>query len=124
MSTRLEWGQGSSISKEEVKEDDIMNMANKMNRMSFEPARHNIDQSTSFDRKVKGYEIRTISEPIYEDELVKNLMMEICYEGTNTNPNSICIPINIYLNGYNRRELRTCIDIGCFVWYEKNHYFP
>jgi len=54
--------------------------------MSFEPARYIIDRSMSLDRKVIGYKTRTISEPIYEEELVKNLTIEICYEATNTNP--------------------------------------
>jgi len=49
------------------------------------------------DRKVIGYKIRTISEPIYEDELLKNLTMGICYEATNSNPNGIYIPTKICL---------------------------
>ena len=39
--------------------------------MSFEPTRHNVDQNMSLDRKVIGYKIRTVSEPIYEDEWSK-----------------------------------------------------
>jgi len=66
-----------------------MTMASEKRRMSFEPARHSVDRSMSIDRKVIGYKSRTISEPIYEDELLKNLTMEICYEATNTNRNSI-----------------------------------
>jgi len=60
-----------------------------MSQMSFEPIRHSIDRSMSLNRKVIGYKIRTIDELIYENELVKNLTMEICYEATHTNPNSI-----------------------------------
>ena len=99
MSTRSEWGEGSSSAKD-VKEDDTMSMASEMSRMSFEPARHSVDRSMSLDRKVIGYKTRTISEPIYEDELLKDLTMEICYEATKTNPNSIYIPIKICLEGY------------------------
>ena len=79
-SARSEWGEGSSSAKEENKEDDAMSMASEISRMSFEPARHSVDRNISLDRKVIGYKIRTISEPIYEDELLKNLTMEICYE--------------------------------------------
>ena len=74
MSTRSEWGEGSSSAKEENKEDDAMS------RMSFKSPRHSVDRSMSLDRKVIGYKTRTVSEPIYEDELLKNLTMEICYE--------------------------------------------
>jgi len=35
--------------------------------MSFEPARHSVDQSMSLDGKDIGYQTRTFSEPIYED---------------------------------------------------------
>ena len=58
----------------------------------------------SLDRKVVGYKIRTVSEPIYEDKLVKNMTMEICYSATNTNPNSIYIPIKVSLEGHNEYE--------------------
>ena len=70
-------------------------MTNKMSRLSFETTRQSVDQSMSLGKEVSGYKIRTISEPIYEDELVRKLTMDICYEGTNTNPISIYIPINI-----------------------------
>ena len=59
--------------------------------MSFEPITHSVDRSMSPDRKVIGYKTRTISEPIYEDELVKNMTMKIWYKATNINPNSIQI---------------------------------
>jgi len=49
----------------------------------------------SLNRKVICYTTRMVSEPIYENELVKNITIEICYEVTNTNPNSIYIPINV-----------------------------
>ena len=55
MSTRSEWGEGSSSAKEENKEDDAMSVASKMSRMSFESARHSVDRSMSLDRKVIGY---------------------------------------------------------------------
>ena len=74
MSARSEWGEGSSLAKEEIKEDDTMSMASEISRMSFESARHSIDRSMSLDRKVIEYKTRTISEPIYEDELLKNLI--------------------------------------------------
>jgi len=59
----------------------------------------------SLDRKDIGYKNRTVSEPIYEDELVKNMTVEICYEVTYTNPNGIYISINVCLEGYNKYEL-------------------
>jgi len=71
MSTRSKWGEGLSLAKEETKEDDTMSMASEISRMSFEPTRHSVDRSMSLDRKVIGYKSRTISEPIYEDELLK-----------------------------------------------------
>jgi len=48
-----------------------MSIAIEMSRMSFESARHSVDRSMSLNRKVIGYKTRTISEPIYEDELLK-----------------------------------------------------
>ena len=85
MSTRSESGEGSSSTKEELKEDDTISMTSEISRMSFESARSSVDRIMNLDRKVIGYQIRTISEPIYEDELVKNMTMEIYYEATNTN---------------------------------------
>jgi len=46
-------------------------MASEMSTMSFEPTRHSVDQSLTLDRKVIGYKTGTISEPIYEVELLK-----------------------------------------------------
>ena len=117
MSIRSEWGEGPSSAKNENKEDDAMSMASEMSRMSFEPARHSVD------RKVIGYKTRTISEPIYEDELLKNLTMEICYEATKTNPNSIYIPIKICLEGYNQYKLTAYIDSGCSDCFGKRSLF-
>jgi len=82
MSASSEWGEGSSSAKEEIKENDTMTMASEISRMSFESARHSIDRSMSLDRKVIGYQTWTISEPVYEDELLKNLTMETYYEAT------------------------------------------
>ena len=59
----------------------------------------------SLDKKDIQNKTRTISEPIYEDELVKNMTMEISYEATNTNLNSIYIPIKVCLEGYDKYEL-------------------
>ena len=87
-----------------------------MSRMSFEATRPSIDRSMSLERKVIGYKTRTISEPIYEDELLKNMTMEICYEATNTNTNSLYIPIKVCLEGYNKYELCAYIDSGCSTW--------
>jgi len=70
-------------------------MTSEMSRMSFETARPSLDRLTSLEKKVIEYKTRTVSEPIYEDELVKNMTMEISYEATNTNPNSIYIPIKV-----------------------------
>ena len=63
--------------------------------------------------------MRTVSEPIYEDKLIKNRTKEICYEVTNTNPNRIYIPINACLEGYDRYELCAYINSGCSVCFEK-----
>ena len=53
-----------------------MSMTSEMSRMSFEPARHSVDRSMNLDTKVIVYKTRTISEQIYEDELIKNIAME------------------------------------------------
>ena len=82
MSTRSDWGEGSSSVKEEFKEDDTISIASEMSRMSFEAVRLSVYQIMGLDKKVIGNKIRTISEPIYEDELVKNMTMEICYDVT------------------------------------------
>jgi len=58
-------------------------MSSEMSRMSFETVRPGVNRSMSLERKIIGYKTRTISEPIYEDELVKNMTIEICYEVTN-----------------------------------------
>ena len=92
--------------------------------MSFEAARPSIDWLPSLDRKVIGYKTRTVSEPIYEDELVKNMTMEICYEATNTNPNNIHVLIKVCLEGYNKYELYAYIDSGCSVCFGKRSLFP
>ena len=39
ISVRLEWGVGSSTSKEELREDDTISMTNEMSRMCFELTR-------------------------------------------------------------------------------------
>ena len=90
-----------------------------MSKMSFEATWPSLDRLISLDRKVVGYKIRTVSELIYEDELVKTMAMEICYEATNSNPNSIYIPIKVCLEGYNKYELYAYIDGGCSVCFEK-----
>jgi len=77
MSARSGCGEGSSTAKEELKEDDTMSVAREMSKMSFEPARHSVDRSMSLDKKLIENKISTISEPIYEDEVLKNLAMEI-----------------------------------------------
>ena len=84
MSTRSNWEEWSSSAKEELKENDTISVTSEMSRMSFEAARPNLDWLTSPDKKVIGYKTRTVSEPIYEDELVKNMTMKISYEATNT----------------------------------------
>ena len=50
--------------------------------------------------------------------------MEICYEATNTNPNSIYIPIKVCLEGYNKYELCAHIDSRCSVCFGKRTLFP
>ena len=52
-------------------------MTYEMSRISFEPARHNVDQSMSLERKIIGCKARATNEPVYEDELLKNMTMEI-----------------------------------------------
>ena len=117
MSTRLDWRERSSSAKKELKEDG------EISRISFEAARATLDRLTSLDRKVIGYKTRTVSEPIYEDELVKNVTMEICDEAINTNPNNIYIPIKVCLEGYNKYELCAYIDSGCSVRFGKRSLF-
>ena len=95
-------------------------MTSEMSRMSFESPRPSVDWSMSIDRKVIRYKIRTVSESIYKDELVKNMTKEICYEVTYTNSNSIYIPINIYLEGYNKYKLCAYGDTNCSVYLEKD----
>jgi len=90
LSARSEWGEGSLSGKEDLKEDNTISMTSEKSRMSFEPARHSIDRT-----------------------------MEICYEATNTNPNSIYIPIKVCLEGYNKYELCAYIDSDCFVCFSK-----
>ena len=50
--------------------------------------------------------------------------MEIYYEATNTNPNSIYIPTKICLEGYNKYELCAYIDSGCSICFGKRSLFP
>ena len=123
MSTRSNWGEGSSYAKEELKKDDTISMTSEMSRMSFETARPSIDWLTSLDRKIIACKSRTVSEPIYEDELVKNMTIKICYEAVNTNPNSIYIPIKVCLKGYNKYKLCTYINSGCSYALKRKHYF-
>ena len=123
MSARSEWRKSSSFTKEELKEDDTMSMASEISRMSFKPIRHSVDRSMSLDKKSHWYKTRTINELIYADELLKTLTMEICYEATNTNPNSIYIPIKICLEGYNQYELTAYIDSDCSVHFGKRLLF-
>jgi len=94
-----------------------------MSRISFEPARHSVGRSMSLDTKVIGYKIRTVGEPIYEDKLLINLTMEICYKTTNINTNSIYIPIKVCLEGHNKYELCAYIDSSCSVCFEKISLF-
>ena len=49
MSTRSDWKEGSSSTKEELKEDDTINMTREMSRMSFKSARPSINLSISLD---------------------------------------------------------------------------
>ena len=99
-------------------------MTSEMSRMNFESTRPSVDRSMNLDRKVIGHWTKTVSEPIYEDELVKNTIIEICYKVTNTNPNSIYIAINICSKGYNKYELCTYIDNGCSVCFGKRLLYP
>ena len=124
MSIRLDWGEGSSSTKEKLKEDDTISITSEISRMSSEFARPSVYQIIGLDRKVIGYKIRTVSEPIYEDELVKNMNMKICYKVTNTNPNSIYIPIKVCLVGNNKYELCAYIDSGCSICFRKRSLFP
>ena len=49
--------------------------------------------------------------------------MEICYEATNINPNSIYIPIKICLEGYNPYELTAYIDSSCSMCFGNRSLF-
>ena len=122
ISATSEWGEGSSMAKEAFEKNDTMSMTTEMSRMSFEPTRYSEDRSVSLDRKVIAYKTRTLSEPIYEDEL-KTLTIKICHEATNTNSNSIYIPIKIFLEGYNKYELTAYIDSGSSVCFGKRSQF-
>ena len=53
-STRSEWEERSLVAKEEHKEDDITNVTSEMSRMSFEWAKHSVDQYISLDRNIIG----------------------------------------------------------------------
>jgi len=44
-------GEGSLITKEELKEYNTISMTSEISKMSFELARHTVDQSISLDRK-------------------------------------------------------------------------
>jgi len=77
----------------------------------------------SFDRKVIGHKTRTISQPIYGGELLKNLTIEICYEASSFNPNSNYNQINIRLEGHNQYKLCAYIDGGCSIYFEKRLLF-
>jgi len=77
----------------------------------------------SLDRKAIGYITKTVTEPSYQDELVKNMSMEICYKFNTIIPNNICIPINTCLEGYNTYEFYAYIDSGCSICFEKGSLF-
>jgi len=117
-------GRRISSAKEERKEDDAISMTSEMSRMSFEAARPSLDRLTSLERKDIGYKTRTVSKPISDDELVKNMIKEMAYEANNTNPNRIYILIEVCLVGYNKYELCAYIDSGCSVCFEKRTLFP
>ena len=70
-------------------------MTSEMSITSLESTRASADRGMSLERKVIGYKTRAISEPIYEDKLVKSMTMEIYYEITNTNLNIVYIPIKV-----------------------------
>ena len=106
MSTRSEWKERSLATGEDIKEHDIISMTSGISIMSLEPTRHSIDRSMSLDGKVIGCKTRIVSEQTYEDKFIKNITMEKCYQVTSTNPSGTYIPINIYLEGYNRYEKR------------------
>jgi len=44
MSTRSDWGEGSSSDKQELKEDDTVSITSEMSRISFEAARPSLDR--------------------------------------------------------------------------------
>ena len=51
------------------------------------------------------------------------MTIEICYEATDTNLNSIYIPIKVCLEGYNKYELCVYIDSCCSVCFGKRSLF-
>jgi len=74
--------------------------------------------------KCHWVQTRTINKPIYQDELLKNMTIEICYKVTNATLNSIYIIIYVQIEGYNRYELCAYIDNGYFAYYGKGSLFP
>ena len=49
-----------------------MNMSSEMSRMSFEPTKDSVDRTMNLDKKSLDTKQGLFSEPIYEDELIKN----------------------------------------------------
>ena len=94
-----------------------------MSRLSSELVRHSVDESMSLDRKVIRHKPRTISESICQNELVKNMIIEICYEVMNINANSIYILIKVCLDRYNKYELCAYINSGCSVCFGERSLF-
>ena len=52
------------------------------------------------------------------------MTMEICYEATNTNRNSIYIVIKVCLERYDKYEFCAYIDSSCSICFEKRSLFP
>jgi len=76
----------------------------------------------SLNGKVIVYKTRTINALIYEDELSKMWLWKYATV-INTNPNSICIPINVCSEAYNKYKLCAYIDSGCSVCFRKRSLF-
>jgi len=59
MSARSEWWEGSSTTKEEVREDDTRILSSEMSQMSFQHTRHSIDTSygSSYDSRCKTHQV-------------------------------------------------------------------
>ncbi|XP_021721370.1 uncharacterized protein LOC110688928 [Chenopodium quinoa] len=90
---------------------------------SYSNVELNEDPNNPIDkRKVIGYKTKTVSEPVYEDEV--NMQMEASNEISSTNPNIIYIPIDACIEDYNKYKFCAYIDSGSSTCFGKRSLFP